>query len=334
MKFDVIRKAIIVMLSDQEAESMIRTKNKSVIPTIVDYALHFEKLFYENEVDNMVDFFNKMYHGKIFRQNYFSSLDNEIKKNYSDFIDYFIERYKKTTSEELSFSERKIILQSTLNTLKEQLQILKEGMIGNLNYNETTMDDIYRNNIEMISNIEHKLRQSNISVHNDSKRNSNSVSTFLGYIKKANMHYIITLSDGKIIYPFLYDLLLHLFLIDTRLAINSSSYLDRKAIHKHLKKVRENFFYSHDDSRYMDIEYLKVSELLTYIEPKDLKQFLLYHYSSVVKCEYSHILSVFKQLKYDVTDHHKYTYTYKDFSFVENVAPQDMRYLSLYVNLN
>jgi len=79
------------------------------------------------------------------------------------------------------------------------------------------------------------------------------------------MTYIITFSEQETIYPLLYDFFLHLFLIDTRLAINSNSYIDRKDIFNQLKKVRENLSHPPEDSKYMNIEYLKVSELLTHI---------------------------------------------------------------------
>ena len=88
----------------------------------------------------------------------------------------------------------------------------------------------------------------------------------------------------------------------------------------------------------MNIEYLKVAELLAYIEPEELHQYLLYHYSKILNCKYSHILSVFKQFRHAVTEHHRHEYRheyeYKDFSFVPVIAPQDFRHLSLYVQLD
>lgn len=335
IQFDVIRKAIIIMLSDPEFEPILAIMGKNTYPIIIDYALHFEEMFYKHEVGNTIEFFNKMKNKEIHRKNYTFSLNSEIKDIYYKFIDNFLEVYnKKSTSNKLSFPERKTILHNTIYKIQEQMKMLKEGMIENIHYNEDILNKIYKKHLIVLSNIENKLIKSDLPVHEDTKKNSNSVSTFLSYIKKANMSYIITFSEQETIYPLLYDFFLHLFLIDTRLSINSNSYIDRKDIFKQLKKVRENLAHPPEDSKYMNIEYLKVSELLTYIKPEELEHYLLYHYAQILKCDYKFVLSVFKQLKYNVTDHHKFIYPYKDFSFVPVVSTQDFRHLSLYVNLN
>ncbi|RLA73129.1 MAG: hypothetical protein DRG78_22950, partial [Epsilonproteobacteria bacterium] len=235
-------------------------------------------------------------------------------------IDNFIEKYiKKERSEKLDYKEKKIILKTTLDEVKKTIIIQANSMVENISYNKIISDKIYKNYLNIIDNIQKKLliRQ--------------AVTTLLDYIAKAKMDYVLKLDDNKIIYPFIYDLLLYTFLIEIRLSDESQLYVDRKDIFKTLKKVRNNLAYSPEDKRYANIEYLKLAEILTEVEPNELQNYLLYHYSKILDSDYSCILSIFKQLRHGTTDHHRHEYKYKDFSFVTNVALQDFRHYSLYV---
>lgn len=339
MKTDVIRIAISTMITDPKIDQKILIHNKHEQLRIIDFALHFEEMFYKHEVGNLVEFFEKMHNEEIHHIHYSQTLPTDTQNMYFRLIDKLLEVYNQKASDEKDlFPKRKTILQCTLNELKQLFKSLKDGMIENINYNEAILNKTYNDYLKIIANLEEKLNKSNKPVPEGFKRDSNSASTFLAYIKKAKMNYKLHLSDTKVVYPFVHDLLLYSFLIDARLNENSKSYIDRKDIFSTLKQVRKNLSYPSQDKRYIHIEYLKIAELLAHIEPEELHQYLLYHYSKILNCKYSHILSVFKQFKHAVTEHHRYEYRheyeYKDFSFVPVVAPQDFRFLSLYVQLD
>jgi hypothetical protein len=319
MEQDVVYKAIIVMVTDPDIDqNLFKAEEAQVL--VIDYALHFSEMFYRNEVGNLIEYFEKMHNKEIHRK--FFILDTEIKNTYIGFIHSIIDTYSKKITDQvplLPFKERKNILQNTLNGLKTQFAFLLEGMVKNLNYDEEILKKIYDEHLKIIKNIEERLT------------NSGSGSTLLQFIRKAKMNYILDINDKFMVYPFVYDLLLHSFLIDTRLNQKTKSYTENKDIFNTLEQIRKDSNCSPEDQRYINIEYLKIAQILAYIDPDDLKQFLLFHYSKVLNSDYQNVLSVFKQFRHMVTDHHKYEYPYKDFSFIPIVASQDFRHLSLRV---
>lgn len=318
VKSEVVKQAIIVMITDPEVDNSIYMNSDTNKSVVIDYALHFSEMFYKNEVGNMVEFFDKMYNKEISRKYY--SLSESKKKDHYTFIDNFIKTYsKKETSDNLSFEEKKIILQETICKLKNHFEILKNTMVENLFYDKNELDKIYKNYLQIIENIEAKFFE------------SRNISTLLNYIKKAKMNYVLKLNEKNTIYPFVYDMLLISFLIEIRLVNKSKSYVDTQDLFRTLKQVRKNASHPAEDKRYMDIEYLKLAEILIQVKPNELQNYLLYHYSEILNSDYNNILSVFKQLRHKVTDHHKHEYKYKDFSFVTNVASKDFRYYSLYI---
>lgn len=318
IKSAVIKQAIMVMITDPDVDNSIYKNSDTDKLVVIDYALHFSEMFYKNEVANMVDFFDKMYHKKIFRKNYF--LTSDEKKDFFTFIDNFIDTYnKKETSDGFSFEEKKIILCNTINELKRHFEILGDFRVEKLNYNKKNTDKLHNKYLKIIENIETRMY----------KHKAQSITTLLSYIKKAKMDYILRLDEKTVIYPILYDLLLISFEIEARL--EEKSYVDGQSIFDTFHRVRNNIYNLPEDKRYADIEYLKISELLTQIEAKELQQFLIYHYSKILNSRYNDVLSVFKQLRHAVTDHNKHEYKYKDFSYVTKIAAQDLRLKSLYV---
>ena len=248
----IIESVFFFMLLDPQIDSKPNLHTQKII---IDYALHFEQLFRKNEINNMTEYFYRIHNKQIKRMDFWNKLNQEEQTFYRNRLQLISMRIVEPEKDQnLKFIEKKEVLKKTLEEVESNAKSLYDSMSTYQKFDPNALRKVHKTFLSNLQNIWHKLEQSELP---KKLRRPQALTTFMSFLKQANMNYILNLG-GMTIYPFLHDLLLSQFLADTRIQANNVSYTDQDFFFTIKDKTRDYKYHPIDDAEYMDLEYLKL----------------------------------------------------------------------------
>lgn len=197
-------------------------------------------------------------------------------------------------TKDVNFDESQVHLSNTLSLAQKYIDDIVSS-------NEKLKSDEFKTLIDTYKQLFTNSR--------DRFKTSQKTNNFLRELKKSNMYYRMPYED-KIIYPFLYDLLVVSFNYSIFHIQNKEIFID---VNKAMEKVNASkYLYlekSSDENCQLDEFKRATAEIpKEYKELDDPTILIIKHYSEFLNCEYSTIAAIFRQLRFAFPDANKSVY--------------------------
>jgi len=182
-----------------------------------------------------------------------------------------------------------------------------------LEYAEKSINVIIDNNKDLESKDYSSLIQTYRQIFkNSTKRfqNSKKTSPFLRELKKSNMYHRMPHED-KIIYPFLYDLLVVSFNYSIFHIQHKEVNIDINKLMKVVNSTKYLYLEKSSDENYHFDEFKRAAEEIPY-EYKTLDDptiLIIKHYSEFLDCNHENIGNILRQLRFESAEHHSSIYS-------------------------
>ena len=197
-------------------------------------------------------------------------------------------------SKEIDFNESKIHLADTLLLAKSDIDniIDKHEILKSKDY--SSLVQIYR---QIFKNSKDRFRS------------SSKTTQFIKELKKSHMYHRMPYKN-KIIYPFLYDLLLMSFNYAIFHIQHKEVNTDINKLMKVVNATKYLYLEKDSDENYHFNEFTRAAEEipLEYKTLDDPTILILKHYSEFLGCNYESIANVLRQLRFETTGHYGNTY--------------------------
>jgi hypothetical protein len=236
--------------------------------------------------------------GKNFKEyyRYQYKLDKKIKEKLKRDIHLIIDNINNLDkhTKDIDFEESKIHLSNTLSLTQKYI------------------DDIICNNNKLKSD-EFKILINTYKQLFTNSRNrfktSQKTNNFLIELKKANMFHRMTY-EGKVIYPFLFDLIVMNFIYSTSHIQYKDIYTDSNRLAETFNANKYEYLEKSSDENYYFNEFTRAAEEIPkeYKELNDPTILIIKHYSEFLNCEYGTVAAIFRQLRFEFTDANKSVY--------------------------
>jgi len=202
---------------------------------------------------------------------------------------------------------------------------------------EKSINDIIDNNKDLESKDYSSLIQTYRQIFKNSKKrfqNTKKTSPFLTELKKCNMYHRMPYED-KIIYPFLYDLLVVSFNYSKFHIQYKEVNTDINKLMKVVNSTKYLYLEKSNDENYHFDEFKRAAEEIPY-EYKTLDDptiLIIKHYSEFLNCNHENIGNILRQLRFEYAEHHSSVYSLlQDQRNIElNFDDDYFRKLSLYI---
>jgi len=187
------------------------------------------------------------------------------------------------------------------------------------NYLRNTIDLAYSSINRLIEenpNIQTKDFQPLIRMYKEIFQNSKErfkspkkTSAFFQTLKKCNMdqrmHY-----DNKVIFPFLFDLVVMSFAFSVAHTEYKDTYTDSNKLAKAFNDYKYAYIERDTDENYYFNEFVRAAEEIPkeYKELDDSTILIIKHYSEILNCKYTTLASLFRQLRFQFPDNEKAVY--------------------------
>jgi len=182
-----------------------------------------------------------------------------------------------------------------------------------LAFAEKSINDIIDDNQDLKSKDYSSLIQTYRQIFKNSKKrfqNSKKTSPFLTELKKSNMYHRMPHED-KIIYPFLYDLLVFSFNYSIFHIQHKEVNTDINKLMKVVNNTKYLYLEKSSDENYHFDEFKRAAEEIPY-QYKTLDDptiLIIKHYSEFLNCNHENIGNILRQLRFESAEHHTAVYS-------------------------
>lgn len=234
-----------------------------------------------------------------------------LKKDFTEFYKY---QYK---LDELTTKKLQEDINLIVNNLENKIEYTKK-MNGNIELSKVHLSDT----IDFAKKFIHEIIDSNKDLQskkydhviktfehifaNSKKRfqNSKQTTSFLTELRKSNMFHRMPYNN-KVIYPFVYDLIVMGFVYSVHHLKNKETYTNNNLLAKVFNDTKYEYLDKESDENYLFNEFTRFAEKI----PQEFKILdepiivIIKHYSEFLNCKYEEVANVFRQLRFESTLH-------------------------------
>ena len=223
-------------------------------------------------------------------------LDQTIKEKLKQDVNLIIQNVHNQNeyTKDVGFDESKVHLSNTLSLAQKYIDNIVSS-------NEKLKSDEFKTLIDTYKQLFTNSR--------DRFKTSQKTNNFLRELKKSNMYYRMPYED-KIIYPFLYDLLVVSFNYAIFHIQNKEIFIDANKAMEKVNASKYLYLEKSSDENYQLDEFKRATVEIPkeYKELDDPTILIIKHYSEFLNCEYSTIAAIFRQLRFEFPDANKSVY--------------------------
>lgn len=223
-------------------------------------------------------------------------LDQKIKEKLKQDVNLIIQNVNNQDeyTKDVDFDESKIHLSNTLSLAQKYI----DDMVSS---NEKLKPDEFKTLIDTYKQLFTNSR--------DRFKTSQKTNNFLRELKKSNMYYRMSYED-KIIYPFLYDLLVVSFNYAIFHIQNKEIFTDANKAMEKVNTSKYLYLERSSDENYQLDEFKRATAEIPkeYKELDDPTILIIKYYSEFLNCEYSTVAAIFRQLRFEFPDANKSVY--------------------------